>query len=287
MRLSGTARQRKPVSPTGFTPFNTINLSKGVNKVKAYPRDVEVATMKVRHIGIESELLVGERNVLPRGVSAALKKRGILRDAGWDCGAREFRTNPISIRSLYQVRGQKYLGEYYDTLKNVTRVRDGNGTHIHISILNTDHPNMEANATAIATAFHEQFQKVAGRQTHWANRLPCTSVEEAQRCIRRNRLRNQPGRVYGRMTTMLGPTRYQTLEFRGPKGSNNKAEVLAWIEFLENIVKAANRENVKDIQFSSLLKGERIGAYAKSLRGWRVLTKEDLCKTFNGANLRA
>lgn len=256
--------------------------------MKAFPRDVEVKSMKERHVGIESELRVHHQyQGVPGGLVEKVNKRGLLQSVGFDGGGREFRTNPISIKSLYQVRGKKYLTEYFESLQPETDVVSTGGTHIHISILNDDHPNMESNATALAMTFYEQFQKIAGRKTHWARRFgngAYRTLDEVKTCIQRYK-NNTDDRTYCLKGSILGPTRHQTLEFRGPKGSNDPEEVLAWIEFLEAVVRAANRECIDGIQFKDLVKGERIAEYIKKLPRSRRITRNDLNKTVNIAAL--
>lgn len=247
--------------------------------MKAFPRDIDVRNMTERHIGVESELRVGRNGCdIPDGLERALKKRGLFQDVGYDGGGREFRTNPISIKSLKQVRGSKYLREYYTLLQPHTRIIPSGGTHIHISILDSDRPEMEAHATALGVAFYEQFQKVAGRKTGWASKFNCNSVEDIRGYLDD---RCESGRTYGCKGSMLNPTYHKTLEFRGPKGSNDPEEILAWTEFLENVVKRANRKSIKGVKFADLIKGERIEAYISNLKGWRKLTKSDLNKSVN------
>lgn len=250
--------------------------------MKAFPRDIDVQTLKLRHIGIESELGVGEfnRDNLTLTAREHMRKIGLLHSAGNDGGGREFRTCPISIRSLYQVRGQKRLREYFEVLNKETKVLTSGGTHIHISILDTDHKNMEMNAIALSTAFYSQFQKICGRQSSWARMNEVSTLEDVENFIRGCRYDNG-SRRYLRYHHMLTPTGRQTLEFRGPKGSNSGEEVLAWAEFLRNVVKVANHKSVDGVTFGDLLKGERIEAYAKTLKGWRKLTKTDMNKKLN------
>lgn len=248
--------------------------------MKAFPKDVTVQTMKVRHIGVENELRV---NGSIEAITKELSRRGLLQSVGWDGGGREFRTNPISVRSLNQVRGFKYITEYYGELHKGTAVVESGGTHIHISILNTDHPNMESNATAMAIAFYEQFQKISGRKSHWAPRGQHRTLSGV---IDYLSLRKYSGRVYGLKGSMLNPTHHQTLEFRGPKGSNDSKEILAWVEFIDNVVRACNRENIEGIQFKRLLRGKRISEYVESLKGWRRLTEADLEQKFCGNALQ-
>lgn len=254
--------------------------------MKAFPRDVTVQTMTVRHIGVENELGIKNRDrdsdisEIEKGCS----KRGLLQSVGFDGGGREFRTNPISIRSLNQVRGFNYLAEYYGILASNTEVLESGGTHIHISILNSDHENMESNATAMAITFHKQFQKIAGRKTHWAEQMREDTLGEVRNELAANRYPNS--RQYSRWGYMLNPTGHQTLEFRGPVGSNNCQEIFAWIEFIDNVVKLCNRESVEGVAFKELLKGERISAYVNSLTGWRKFTKAELEQKFNGSKLR-
>jgi hypothetical protein len=207
---------------------------------------------------------------------------GLLQSIGYDGGGREFRTNPISVRSLNQIRGHKYLTEYYGVLKKNTEVLDSGGTHIHISILNTDHENLESNAYAMAIAFYNQFQKIAGRKTHWAWRGDQRTLEQVKEWLDEHK---RGDRTYSLKGTMLGPTYHQTFEFRGPKGSNDCQEILAWVEFLSNITKICNRKSVEGVAFRELLKGDRISAYANSLKGWRKLGKKELEQTFRGAKL--
>lgn len=80
---------------------------------------------------------------------------------------------------------------------------------------------------------------------------------------------------------MLGPTRYQTLEWRGPKGSNNPDEIMAWVEFINNVAKAANRKNIQGVKFSDLIKTERIAAYVAKLPKTRKLTDTELNQRIN------
>lgn len=252
--------------------------------MKAFPKDVTVQTMTTRHIGVENELGIKNRTRYDdiSAIERECSKRGLLQSVGFDGGGREFRTNPISVRSLNQVRGFKYLTEYYGVLKNNTTVLQSGGTHIHISILGSDHKNMESNATAMAIAFYKQFQKIAGRKSSWARRGHETTLEEVKDSLRSC---NYGDRVYQRKGSMLNPTRHQTLEFRGGRGSNNSKEILAWIEFLDNVVRISNRRSIEGVQFKELLEGERISAYVKSLGSWRKISKRQLEQKFNGSAL--
>lgn len=253
--------------------------------MKAFPKDVTVRTMTTRHIGVESELGIKGRDRYEdiSYITEECSKHGLLHSVGFDGGGREFRTNPISIKSLNQVRGFKYITEYYGMLKDNTTVLTTGGTHIHISILKDDHKNMESNATAMAIAFYKQFQKIAGRQSNWAYRRRETTLKRVKELLAYERMDNI--RVYNLKGSMLNPTYHQTLEFRGGKGSNNCEEILAWIEFLNNVIKACNRKSVEGVPFKQLLKGKRIEAYLNSLKGWRKLSKRELEQKFNGAAL--
>lgn len=248
--------------------------------MKAFPRDIEVQTLKERHIGIESELGVGSnREILPLGLESKLQEKGLLQGIGFDGGGREFRTNPISCKSvLKQVRGRKYLEAYYVELSSCTTVLDSGGTHIHISILDSDHENMEANAVALATAFYEQFQKISGRSSRWARKFGFNRLDEIKQYL--NQYRNS-SRAYSLKGSMLAPTRHKTLEFRGPRGSNNCEEILAWVDFVDRVVKVANQESVGGVKFKELLKGQHIAKYIKDLPSNRKLSWHDLNTKLN------
>lgn len=253
--------------------------------MKAYPKDITVQTMTKRHIGVENELGV---RCEAEAIEAELDKRGLLHSIGWDGGGREFRTNPIAVHTLKQVRGFRYFTEYYGVLKKNTAVIETGGTHIHISILNDDHKNLEANVTAMGVAFYTQFQKIAGRKSSWASRRNFSTLKQVQdeiSCIQAFN-RDKKNRLCGMKGGMIAPTYHQTFEFRGPKGSNDSEEILAWVEFLNNIVTVCNRESIEGIPFKRLLRTKRVSAYVKSLEDWRKLTKSDLEQRFNGAKLR-
>lgn len=249
--------------------------------MKAFPKDVEIKTMKKRHVGIENELQV-RGDIQP--IAQACSRRGLLRSVGWDGGGREFRTVPIATHTLKQVRGYKYVKEYYTELNKSTAVIDSGGTHIHISILSTDHANLELNVTAAAIAFHRQLQKISGRRSYWAPKPSWATIDRVRKEIEG---RKYGERAYQMKGYMLNPTYHQTFEFRGPKGSNDSEEILAWIEFLDNIVKVCNRESIEGVQFKRLLKGDRISTYVEGLKGWRKLTKKELEQKFDGSNLRS
>lgn len=251
--------------------------------MKAFPKDITVQTMKTRHIGVESELRVNDYSMESHIVDEC-KKYEIVQSIGYDGGGREFRTIPIDIRSLKQVRGYRCFTDFYGALEEHTNVIRSGGTHIHISILNDDHPNMEANATAMAIAFYRQFQKISGRDSGWAYRLNYNTLKEVINYVNSDR---REGRVYGGRNSMLDPTYHQTLEFRGPKGSNDHEEILAWIEFIDNVVRVCNQESIENIPFKRLLRTKRIKAYVKSLEGWRRLTDKELNQKFKGDNLRS
>lgn len=224
-----------------------------------------------------------DNETLPAGLRDRLDETGLLQSIGHDGGGREFRTNPISIKSLLkQVRGRKHFALYYQELSHSTEVLESGGTHIHISILDSDDENMEANAVALATAFYEQFQKIAGRQSGWAYKMQVRDISEVKRRLAERR---QADRHYSMKGTILGPTVHKTLEFRGPMGSNNADEILAWVEFLDTVVTVANKKSVDGVKFSDLLKGTHLAGYVESLSGWRKLSKTDLNRTLNTAHL--
>jgi len=256
--------------------------------VKAFPKDIEVPELKERHIGVESELGIKDSyyRKLPWGLVTKLNKTGILyHQIGYDGGGREFRTVPISVKSLFnQAIGRKRLESYYTELSLHTEVLTTGGTHVHISILDSDHENLEANAISLATAFYEQFQKVSGRKSGWASQLNIRTLNEAKDFLSAHKSIGIK-RVHYCRGSILAPTGHKTLEFRGPKGSNDGKEVLAWVDFVNCVVDVANRESVQGVRFGDLLNGKYISEYVKNLDGWRKLTAKDLNKKLNYAKL--
>ena len=254
--------------------------------MKAFPRDINVRKLKERHIGVESELGIKSSPIireLPDGLELKLNKKGLLHSVGYDGGGREFRTNPIRVKSLLKQKlGKRYFEGYYMELRRHTTVLPTGGTHIHISILDSDHENMEANAVALSSAFYREFQAISGRQSSWAPKLSFSTYDDLKQYLASRR---QPNRSYYTKGYMLSPTAHKTLEFRGPKGSNNPEEVLAWIDFINRVVEVANRQSVNGVKFGDLIKGPYITKYVKSLIRRHELSKDDLNKTLNLAHL--
>lgn len=241
--------------------------------MKAYPRASDCK--KVRHIGIETEIDITstteKRSSLDQTNLVRLEYPGMV----------EFRTIPISVNSFHNVRGSKRIREHFDIIKSATKIAKWGGTHLHISILDKDNPNMEANALALTIAFYRQFQKISGRASTWARKPGANTIGAAKALVGDMRDEYTRRRIYNRQFFMITPSGYQTLEFRGPKGSNDADEILAWAEFLENTVKVANQDSVNGVMFKDLLVGDRISAYCKKLK----LTAKELNKTLNEAKL--
>lgn len=245
--------------------------------MRAFPRDSDCK--KVRHIGIETEIdVIG---TCPK--ASDLDEEGLQRyRAGQGV---EFRTIPISVRSLHGVRGTKRVQEHFDLIKSFTRVAQWGGTHLHISILDKDHPNLEANVISLTAAFFKEFQKVAGRRTEWAKRPEVKSLNDAKALVAIMNIFGHRERRYSRRYLMITPSRYQTLEFRGPVGSNDSEEILAWADFLEKVIEVSNCDSVHGVQFKDLLVGDRISKYVSELIGWRVFTNRELNKKLNESKL--
>ena len=242
-----------------------------------------------RAVGFENELKVNgmeptiywRRRTKIKQLEKLIARRDIFREMHTDGGGIEFTTKPIKASALYQKRTMKYIEEYYENLKKATTPISTGGTHIHISVLKTDHENMILNAVIIAQEFFTQLQKISGRQVHWASKPPEEdSKEGTKRRLSSMSFTVNGQKMYNRAYWMITPTNKGTLEFRGPMGSNNVDEILAWQELFANIVKEANRESVKGLQFAQLIRGERISKYIDNIQNsgaqWRKLSAEEL-----------
>lgn len=242
-----------------------------------------------RAVGFENELQVNglefsmswRKKTKIKQLERLIARRDIFREMHTDGGGIEFTTKPIKANALYQKRTMKYMEEYYEHLKKATTPISTGGTHIHISVLETDHENTVLNAVIIAQEFFTQLQKISGRQVHWASRPPAEySREDMKRRLSDMSFKANGKKVYNRAYWMITPTNKGTLEFRGPMGSNKIDEILAWQELFANIVKEANRESVKGLQFAQLIRGERISKYINSIQDsdakWRKLSAEEL-----------
>ena len=258
-----------------------------------YPQNMNLK--KTRAIGIETEILVNSTQssltpVKSQQVPAKMKqqlKNTLFREYHGDSGAVEFTTMPVKLDSLKKPAGKKKLQEYFQILQSYTTVSDNNGTHIHMSILNDDHEELEANVLCIVKAFQGQMHKLLGRNAHWAQAPGISNKAGAKRYLGNIGSRPPLGTrtTYQRQYLLITPTRKQTLEMRGPRGSNNYHEVMAWTEFLENVINAANKESVQGLEFKSLLEGPNLKAYVKTLYGARAISRAQMNFKLNEENL--
>ena len=251
---------------------------------------------KTRAIGIETEILIANTSnsltpVVTAAVPAKMKqqlKDTLFREYHGDSGAIEFTTMPIKLESLKQGPGKKKLQNYFQVLQNFTRVSDNNGTHIHMSILDNDHTELESNVMCIIQAFSTQIHRLLGREASWARAPGVANKTEAKRVLSNTAMRprkDQLRTLYRRQYFLITPTTKQTLEMRGPRGSNNYHEVMAWTEFLENVINAANKESVQGLEFKSLLEGPNLKAYVKTLYGARAISRAQMNFKLNEENL--
>ena len=240
---------------------------------------------KQRAVGIENELHSKGKTQWQAPSKNEYKKAagGIGREHHSDCGAIEYTTKPLRLSYIRSKRGQRQLLSYYEGLSGFAKVSERNGTHVHISLMDHDHPDIEARAVVIATQFYAQLQKIAGRNSiQWARSPEQRTVESAKNCLREMKYQKTdqyetPSRqAYGRQFWIITPTRRQTLEFRGPKGTVDPMEILAWTDLLENIVRVCNRKRLKTLHIGEILKGKYLEPYVEKLVQEEKLTQEDL-----------
>ena len=260
------------------------------SSAKVYPKRLKLG--KQRAVGIENELFMrgGRNQYITERQKQSINKK-ILAHTKTDCGAIEFVTKPILLSSLKWGNGKNQLDNYYKTIQKIAKVSKHNGSHIHISLLDTDRKDIVARVLFIQSIFYKQLQKVAGREASWAQSPRTTDMELAREreeymCMDRAPIYDKKGVTragkrpkYTRSYYMITPTNKNTLEFRGPKGTVKTEEMLAWIELLHNIVKEANRPELFSLSFKDLLKGKNISQYVASLPKYRQLTEEQLNQT--------
>ena len=260
------------------------------SSAQVYPKRLKLG--KQRAVGIENELFMrgGRNQYITQRQKQSINKK-ILLYTKMDCGAIEFVTKPILLSSLKWGNGRNQLDNYYKTIQKIAKVSSRNGSHIHISLLDTDRKDIVARVLFLQSIFYEQLQKVAGREATWAQsprtmNMKIACEREEMMCIGRAPVYNKKGVTragmrpkYTRSYYMITPTNKNTLEFRGPKGTVKTEEMLAWIELLHNIVKEANRPELFSLSFKDLLKGKNISQYVASLPKYRQLTEEQLNQT--------
>lgn len=208
-----------------------------------------------------------------------LENKGIkVGGVGYDGGGKEFVTHPDSI-TLFKNGGSERFKKIVDMLKEYTEADTCSGTHINISKLESDHENTKSNLYWMSMVFGAQFQKIFGRRSHWA-RIPLP-VNHFSTLDNEAKVFRAPIRRPSIKGMCLDPKgtiiveKEGRWEFRGPKATHDINEVLAWIEFCNNVLEACSQKSITNVKFEDLLRGNYIEAYAMRLRDERAITYSD------------
>lgn len=181
---------------------------------------------------------------------------------GVDGGGREFATLPDSYGN-YVKGGSERFKKVVAFLERTTNADRDSGTHINISKLDSDTRTTWNNIYWYMMCFGPQLQKIFGRRSHWA-KIPLPkeyfcSNSGSNMMFEVPTKRPKPEWVYSKGSMVVDKgNRY---EFRGPKASHDLDEVLAWIQFCNNIVEICANGYIKDMPFAEALKGKYIRAY--------------------------
>lgn len=216
--------------------------------------------------------------------------------AGKDGSEYEFVSNPDSIK-FYNEGGSERFKALMKFLKENGEPTRFDGTHIHISKLDTDNNAIYQHMKWITANFGTQIQKIFGRVSSWAltpaqevyNQLYARSSESE---LIKILLPKDYKKIVDISVSNKGGiviNRSQTYEFRGGKGSNDINEVLAWIQLVRNITELANKsiDTINKTQFKQLIKGKYINKYMKKLQNnpMRAFSKEEIEQTINSNKL--
>lgn len=208
-----------------------------------------------RYVGIEIE--VERRNKREPAVNHAWDFRDIVLGVNHDGADIEFQTHPLQLSKIYS---NTQLQRWYNRLDLFAKENLLSGTHIHMT-------KLDANSSVvkwIEACFGPQIQKVAGRISSYA--YPTPGENKTRATIRMG------SNSKSDMFTINNSG--ETIEWRGPKSSTRIQDILAWIEFFENIMKVADKE--EPITFAKLCEGRYITPYVESFKGDRAITPEEM-----------
>lgn len=192
------------------------------------------------------------------------EKNVFVGGVGYDGGGKEFVTYPDSV-SHYKKGGSERFKNVISMLANCTNADSSSGTHIHISKLPSDTPTTWNNLYWFSMAFAPQIQKIFGRESHWCRTpLPETYFRENNNngdsvVYELPQKQPVPANIYNKGTIIVN--RDNRYEFRGGKASHDIEEVLAWVEFCNNVVEMCANGYIKQMPFATVLQGKYIRKY--------------------------
>lgn len=210
---------------------------------------------------------------------------------GRDGSGFEFVTEPDSI-SLYKKGGSNRFKNFVKFLTENGTPHEADGTHLHISKLDSDPEVTYKHLKWITSNFGLQMQKIFGRVSSWAMTAAqirywqdfcnCTANQEIECILMPKEYQKTIEKKNGNKEGMV-INRTHTYEFRGGKGSNDIDEVLAWIEMAHNMVNLATKtlKTIENTPFSHIVTGEHIEKYLKKIQENpnRAFSQEELDQT--------
>lgn len=186
---------------------------------------------------------------------------------GYDGGGKEIVTLPDSY-SYFEQGGSERFNKLLNLIKEVGIPDNASGTHIHISKLKDDVKTTWNNLYWFCMCFGPQLQKIFGRISRWA-RTPLPKdffySNAAGNVMLFEAPKKQPKQTQTSPKGTIIVDRGNRYEFRGAKASNDKDEILAWVELCNNIVEVCSKGYIQDVPFADVLRGKYIRAYVNKI----------------------
>ena len=247
---------------------------------------------QVRLVGIEIETQREDTAMQDWLVQA--KRNGNIANWGRDGSDIEVVTHPITATLVHKG------GEHFEKItklleENRCTVNSYAGTHINVSKIDGDYKYTYDNLMWLQIIFEEQFKKVFGRSTHWAQFCPSFMFQgdnKKWQNAQKTKMMFDIAYAGNNITEEFSRSRSKQLmitdkknryEFRGGKATVSLLEILAWSEFCLNVVDiAATKRDIAGVKFKDFLTGKYIEEYVTTVMAQnkdRELKSKDLSKT--------
>ena len=212
-----------------------------------------------RYIGVEIEMGLKSRTTrsqikklveAPVGLEGRIKEQEIMRYAGEDGTGIEYSILPTQLEIWLE--NNPTLAEIkkrFDEASSLLKAEPGNGVHIHYSIKPEDPEDLPLRALWFSAHASSILEKIAGRSSHWAQ--PLIIREPTYDKFKKNR--NQDYSYNSKSLQFTYKPGIRTLEWRGPKSTNDFNQIVDWVKFYHNLIELLSKPTWQDIPICAIV----------------------------------
>lgn len=184
----------------------------------------------------------------PIGLEGRVKEQKIMRYAGYDGTGIEYSILPTQVEIWLTDNQTLDKIEYrFNKIAKQLKPERGNGVHIHYSLRPEDPKDLPMRALWFNRHAQSILEKVSGRSTHWADAPTFLEQNYDKFKERKNLWQNS------KAVQLTYKSDFKTLEWRGPKSTDNFQQIKAWVRFYCDLMEYLRSPEWKDIPVQAIM----------------------------------